>query len=293
MRKPRRLGPAFMRLWLAAVIAVPVAAIAVHQAKADPDATQDPPANTGQDVTNPVQRIDIRLNYTEPGASGGAAGQLNSWAMIFRYDRPVVLNKWWKLGLRIDLPVLYNNVPATDNRNGDYGVGYGDTLVQALLIRVIDKRQAFGFGTQLIMPSATGAQFGTGRWRLVPTFGYRYGLPEITPGSFALMAVRYDVSIAGKTSGPEVSASGPNISNLQLSPTLNIALPDTSFLTLYPSTDIRYDFISRSWFVPFDAQAGKLWDRRIVTSLEIGVPIYEGASPLYKFKIEGRVGFFF
>jgi hypothetical protein len=30
-----------------------------------------------------------------------------------------------------------------------------------------------------------------------------------------------------------------------------------------------------------------------VTSLEIGVQIYEGDAPLYLFKAEGRIGFFF
>ena len=137
-----------------------------------------------------------------------------------------------------------------------------------------------------IVPTASADQFGSGHVRLVPTIGYRYGLPEISPGSFFVAAMRYDFKVAGPDARRDVS-------NLQFSPTLNIALPEQTFLTFYPSTDIRYDFIADSWFVPFDVQIGKLWGKSVVTSLEVAFPIYRGDAPLYDFKIEARVGFFF
>ncbi len=257
-----------------------VVALQASSFAADPEENPED-VNTGQDVTNPVQRIDVRVGYTNvPG------DDLNAFTFILRYDKPIVLGDGWTVGLRFDAPFVYNNVPSADNPDGDYEFGYGDTLAQALIIKAIDKRQAVGFGTQLIAPTATEDQFGTGRWRVVPTVGYRYGLPEISPGSFFVAAVRYDRDFAGDDDRGHVS-------NLQLSPTLNIALPDKVFLTLYPSTDIRYDFLADDWFVPFNAQIGKLWGKSIVTSLEIGVPIYKGDAPLYDFRIEGRIGFFF
>lgn len=249
-------------------------------ARAQETGNSNDTANTGQDVTNPVQRIDLRLGYTD------LANGLASSTFIVRYDKPINLGDGWKLGLRLDAPFVYNDVPSLDNPTGSWEFGYGDTLTQALLIKAIDKRQAFGFGAQLIMPSATEDQFGSGRWRVVPTVGYRYALPEITPGSFFVGAVRYDTDFAGDDHRGHVS-------NLQFSPTLNIALPDQTFLTLFPSTDIRYDFIANDWFVPFNAQIGKLWGKSTVTSFEFGVPLYEGDAPLYKFKAEGRIGFFF
>ncbi len=95
----------------------------------------------------------------------------------------------------------------------------------------------------------------------------------------------------------EFDAAGPQgrqrISNLQFSPTLNVALPEQSFLTFYPPTDIRYELLKQSWFVPFDVLVGRLWGRSVVTSLEASVPIYYGAAPLHKYKIEARIGFFF
>lgn len=236
--------------------------------------------NTGQDVTDPVQRIDLRLNYSD------LPGGFDSRTFILRYDRPVDLGDGWKLGLRFDAPFAYNNVPSADNFDGDYEYGYGDTLFQALLIRPLDARSAVGFGAQLIAPSGTQDQFSSGKWQVVPTLGYRYALPEISPGSFFVAAARYATDFAGDDHRDDIS-------NLQFSPTLNIALPEQSFLTFYPSTDIRYNFVSDSWFVPLDVQIGKLWGGNIVTSLEAAVPLYKGDTPLYDFKIEARLGIFF
>ena len=38
---------------------------------------------------------------------------------------------------------------------------------------------------------------------------------------------------------------------------------------------------------------GKLWNKTIVTSLEYSVPLYRGTAPLYNYKLEARIGFFF
>ena len=135
--------------------------------------------------------------------------------------------------------------------------------------------------TGVAVRSGNADQFGAGQYRLVPTLGYRYALPEVSPGSFFVGAVRYDFDFAG-------SSTRKHIRNLQFSPTFNIGLPDQMFLTFFPSTDIRYDFVAKSWFVPFDIQIGKLWGKSVVTSLELAVPMYRGSAPLYNFKAEAR-----
>lgn len=236
--------------------------------------------NTGQDITNPVTRFDFRLGYQRTPAAR------DSTSIVLRGDRPVPINGDWKLGLRVDAPVLFGNSPSSDNPRGSYRIGLGDALVQAVLIHPIDKRQAFGFGAQVIFPTASQDQFGSGHVRVLPTIGYRYTLPEISPGSFFVGAIRYDFDAWG-------AAGRKHVSNLQFGPTLNVALPQQMFLTLWPSTDIRYDFLAKSWFVPFDVQIGKLWGKSVVTSLEVSVPIYRGDAPLYKYRVEGRVGVFF
>lgn len=250
----------------------------------DTDPESNGAANDGQDATRPVRRIDLRPNFTKRGRSG----EYDAWSYTLRHDRPVPLGNGWKLGLRIDLPLLYNNLPTDADPAGSYRVGFGDVLGQAVLIRTFDARMAVGAGTQVIVRTGGGDQFGSGLWRLVPMMGLRYKLPEISAESFVTGAMRYDVDVAG----PDRNG---HVRSLQFSPTFNIGLPDRMFLTLFPSYDIRYNFLSRSWFVPLDVQFGKVWSDRIVTSLEIGAPIYytRGTEPVYRFKLEGQIGFFF
>jgi hypothetical protein len=238
------------------------------------------PANTGQDITNPVTRIDLRAGYQRTPT------HRDSGTFILRADKPYDLGDGWKLGLRFDAPFVLSNVPSPDNPIGGTRLGMGDLLGQAILIKAIDKRNAFGFGAQIILPSASEDQFGGGKYRLVPTLGYRYGLPEISPGSFFVGAVRYDFDIAGP-------GNRKHVRSLQFGPTLNIALPEQTFVTFFPSTDIRYDFIAKSWFVPFNLQFGKLWGKSVVTSVEFAVPIYKGTAPLYNYRAEARLGVFF
>jgi hypothetical protein len=235
--------------------------------------------NTGQDVTKPVRRVDFRVGYTDPG------NDLNVTTFVLRTDQPVDLGGGQKIGLRLDAPFILNDVPSSDNPDGDLTFGYGDTLLQALYIKALNPSLAVGAGTQLIIPTGTKDQFTAGKWRLVPTVGVRTSLPQISPGSFFLAAVRYDFDVAGDD-------DRAGISELQFSTTLNIALPNAAFLTLFPSTDIRYDLKQDELFIPFNVQIGKVFDRRIATSLEVGVPIYSGYD-VYDFKAEARIGLFF
>ena len=46
-------------------------------------------------------------------------------------------------------------------------------------------------------------------------------------------------------------------------------------------------------FVPFDIEIAKQWTNGFLTGIEIGVPLFETANPLYKFKIEGHLAFRF
>jgi hypothetical protein len=64
-------------------------------------------------------------------------------------------------------------------------------------------------------------------------------------------------------------------------------------LAIFPSTDIRYNFMTRQWFVPFDVEFAKQWTKGFLTGIEIGVPLAETTNPLYKLKIEGHLAFRF
>jgi hypothetical protein len=111
-------------------------------------------------------------------------------------------------------------------------------------------------------------------------------LPEISAGSFVQLVARYDCDIGG-------DRNRSHISRLQWSPTVNIALPRDWFVTLFPSQDIAVNFLDGSkWFFPFDFLIGKNLSRRVVTSLEVSVPIVKQYDS-YEFKLEARISYFF
>jgi len=138
-------------------------------------------------------------------------------------------------------------------------------------------------GTWLSAPTASGQQFGNGRWRALQTIGYRYSLPEISNGSFFQFIARYAFDFEG-------DSNHNHTSELQVPPSLNISLPDDWYITFFPSTDIRYKFIRLEWFVPFNFEVRKQWNKVLMTGIEIGVPFFETPNPVYRFKIEAHIG---
>jgi hypothetical protein len=140
-----------------------------------------------------------------------------------------------------------------------------------LLINSPTREFAWAFGAQVIFPTAREEEMGAGKYRLVLTFGARYNLPAISKGSWAALLLRYDFDVGG-------DHSRRHISELQLAPLLNFALPHNWFLNLYPSSDIRINLMHQrpgdkgSLFLPFDFMVGKLLSNSVVTSLEIGFP---------------------
>ena len=197
----------------------------------------------------------------------------------------------WSLATRIDLPLFITESVSPDNPGGAYLFGVGDMLLQGLLIYSPSKRCAVAGGAQMIFPTASRDNMEAGKYRLVPTLGARYSLPEITPGSWAVFLLQYDYDFTGES-------DRRHISELQLAPLVNVALPDGWFVNLYPSSDIRYNFAAKRpgdsgrLFLPFNLMIGKLLTRSIVTSLEMGSPIVHDYE-VYDFKLEARVGFFF
>jgi hypothetical protein len=206
--------------------------------------------------------------------------------ITLRMDIPFNLGNGYQFSTRFDLPLSFNDIPTRDNPTGDTQFNVNDVLVQGLLIKSFNKAVAAGFGAQVIIPTGTDDSFSGNRWRLIPTAGVRVAMPQISKGSFFVMAARYDFDFAGDDGRSHTS-------QLQFSPTLNIALPDRWFLTLFPSTDIRVDLEDGGkWFVPANFMIGKMLNKTTVASVEVGIPIIDDFD-LYDFKVEARVGFFF
>jgi hypothetical protein len=242
------------------------------------DRSTDSAPNNGQDITRPLHQLTVFQNYTTP--SNG----INSYTTTLRYERPFDLGSGWKFAYRFELPGVYSN----DSRDNPlaYRAAYGDTLMQGVISKIIDDRQGVGFGLRFIAPSATDPAFGTGKWLMLPTVGYRYSLPEISNGSYFQLVARYRFDFAG-------DPTRSHLSDLQLAPSLNVVLPHSWYVTFFPSTDIRYNFMRREWFVPFDIEIGREISKSLQAGLELALPMLQGNFPVYKFKVEAHVTFLF
>ncbi len=193
---------------------------------------QDQAPNTGQDFFRPPQNL-FQLLYGDRTAPG-SENTVTTETLNLRLDHRIDLSPQAMLALRSDLPLIAKNPISSANPEGDYLYGVGDADTQAVFIYNFDQRWAGGFGARLIAPTG-GDTLGSGRWQIMPITGFRYGLPEISSGSYLEPYARYDVSFAG-------DPTKRNISNLQLAPWLNLSLPDQWFIAFFPSADIRVNF---------------------------------------------------
>jgi hypothetical protein len=284
----RRLGPELLELFLAIALGcnaiVPAGAQQVSSSSALPAAD-----NNGQDFTRPENLFQIRNLYqTAPGAGSvpGTLHMVTTDMTILRADGVIALTQEWSIALRGDLPFVVRDPLTADNPAGQYVSGLGDADVQAALIRQFDSRWAAGAGLRFV--AATGDEDITGgKWRALPVAGARYSLPEWSMGSYAEALLRYDISFAG-------DPSKRNVSNLQMAPMLNINLPDSWFVTLYPNTEIRINYgdpipgQTGRLFLPVDFMVGRNVLKDVTLSLELSVPVIKD-YPVYNFRTVSRI----
>jgi hypothetical protein len=288
----------FARLTAIRLASAVVLGAVAHQAaqaqQGPPDSRQgagdaDAIENNGQDFTRPENLFQLRYVYRTAPGSGSEPGTIRTVttdSVILRADLKFDLPSQWTLALRGDLPLVAKDPIAPDNPTGMYLYGLGDADVQAALIRQLDSRWAAGAGVRIVAP--TGSEdLTSGKWQALPLVGARYTLPELSAGSYVEGIVRYDVSFAGV-------ASARNISNLQLAPMLNVALPNQWFVTFYPNPDIRINYgdpitgQTGRLFLPLDLMVGRSLTKDATVSLELGVPLIKD-YPVYDFKSVARL----
>jgi outer membrane putative beta-barrel porin/alpha-amylase len=246
---------------------------------------EDEGTNNGEDVTRPINRFDVRLQYeTLPDMDKfhEEFDNRDQETLTLRTDL-VLFQKPDQIGLRVDLPIVWNNKPNTENRLGNTQSGLGDLLFQAIYAHTFDNRWAAGIGTRWMFPTATGDAFGDGKWQIAPLAGFRCFVPEVSKGTFAGMVLRWDNSFGGN---PKRS----NVQYLIIQPQFNLDLPSEWFLNSAP--EIRSNYKSGKWFVPLDIMLGKKLGRHWVTSIEYRYGLIRGVDS-YKNWIEARIGYFF
>ncbi len=238
--------------------------------------------NNGQDITRPVTRVDVRYQFVN------VPHGYHQDIYTIRSDGAIKLSSKWEIALRGDIPTVYGDVPAEDNETAKMQFSLGDIVTQAVPVYILNERVGFGLGVQLVWPTATNDQSGTGKYVVIPLAGMRVSLPEIGNGSFFLPYFRYEASYAG-------SSQRNDISKLQFAPCLNVMLPKQLFVVLWPDPEIAYDFEQKAWTIPANFMIGKMFAKNIVGSIECFIPMFEASDyeKAYNFKTEARMGFFF
>ncbi len=297
MTTPRDHGaPMLVQLLTAGFVAIGnphvAAAETVENASETSAASQDNPAsqdkkaekeaeNNGEDLTSPVNSLELRFRSQQ---SSGPDSTTDREIFYLRATTRIELDRWWKISLYGEAEGQ-DKKTVSDKSGSTEDLGLGNSTFQAVLIRTLSERWAFGFGARVVAPTAQD-NLGSGKWQVMPGFGVRYSLPELGADSYFVPAMRYAVSVAGNPSTRDRS-------EFQIAPTLNIDLPGRWFLTLYPSYDIRINYgdpvsgQTGRLFLPADFAIGLELSNKAVMSLEVSVPIIKD-YPVYDFKTQLR-----
>ena len=246
---------------------------------------EDDLLNTGEDITRPLNRFDVRLqakSLPDVTESGQNFDNIHAETLTLRTDW-VLSSKPDQLALRFDLPWVWSNKPNPKNTNGATQSDLGDLLSQAIYVHTFNGRWAAGTGMQVIAPTATNQNCGAGKWQLAPTVGVRASLPEITDGSYVGVVARQFASVAGDT-------SRGNVNYTSIQPQLNLQFPDVWFINISPN--IRCENDTGKWFVPLDLMLGKKFGKHCVASLEYQYGLIT-AYKQYIDWVEFRLGYFF
>ena len=242
-----------------------------------PPAPKDERLNTGQDFTRPLLRVELLDQYLD------MAGDAWSNSFTLRIGVPFDLNKGWKVALRAELPYIWTDGETARNTDGGSLKGFGELFTEALFIAPPRGRCTYVLGTQFIFPNASEDEFGTGRYQLVPTAGFKYDLGSWMPGAWCALIARQAFDVAGYS-------GYSHINQTIIQPMLNIDLPESWFLTFAP--ECRYDWKENDAFIPFDMTVGRLVTEKMVVSFEYKSAINDEML-LYVNEFDLRVGYFF
>ncbi len=258
--------------------------------------------NTGQDFLKPLTRFDIRQQFKQNN------GDTDTYITTFRFDKPFLLDggKAGILSTRLDIPLIFSDAVGNDNPNGDtYEFGVGDLLTQFAYIFPKDITDeigfgidGFGFGAQLVWPTASKSMLGGEKYLVAPLIGAKWNMPQISEGSWFTPVFRYFFNYADHGAGKYRD----DVGELAIQPQVYINTKawdwPVDFVHFWGGKDIRINFENGSTkhsgdvFIPFDVLVGKMINKSTVVSVEFATPLINDYD-LYDWMIEFRIGFFF
>jgi hypothetical protein len=229
---------------------------------------------SGDHETRASDRVDLRYRYRELPKNKEDHQVTVRRDLPYHFDEDLFLNNSastaaWRM----------NNRTSSDNRDGGYDGGSGDTTLQSLLVTVQDKNR-FAVGSNLIIPTASQDQLGDGRWQLGPALSYSRDFYDIGEGSFTGLTVRNQFSFAESNGRSDINL-------LLVSPTFRLNLPDQWHVRLQSDAQMNYEQ-SNDWFVPASVRVGKNFGP-YYASVEVSSPIVDDYQR-YDQEIEFRIG---
>jgi len=247
-----------------------------------PTFSQTQVTNNGEDFTRPITRLDLRFKYQEESKL------CYNEVFTLRNDTVFTLGNDWSFATRIDLPYTWIQCKASKS-NGIIispkmqEQGLADSLLQGLIATPSYGKWTYAFGLRVLFPTAKNEELGSGKYRLLPTVGVKYDLKQWRKGAWCALLVRQDFDVAG-------DRFRESIQQTYIQPYLNIDFPKEWFITSSP--EMRYNWNSNHWFVPFDILIGKLINKKVVLTIEYKNAIIND-FPLYQREVEFRFGYFF
>jgi hypothetical protein len=237
--------------------------------------------NNGEDVTHPVTRFDTRLKC-QNGVDKVDGSDIIGTA---RTDIVLKFDNEWQLAFRADFPIesffCSKHCQECGGKNAKH---VGDSLFQFLFVTPPQGDWLFAIGEQTIFPTAgDNLNIGDAKYQLLPTVAARYDLGYWSDGAYTGILLRHAFSVGGYPSAPPVART-------YIQPTLNINFTKGWFINSSP--ELRYNWITSAWFVPFDLMIGVMVTPKFILSIEYAKAIVYD-YPEYNQELEIRAGIFF
>jgi len=241
---------------------------------------EPPEPNNGSDPTRP--RATLTPLYRFENMPGAAPDSRSTF--LLRGVARIPFAARWLASLRLDVPVVLTNVPASGEGDG-FVFGSSNVLTQVAAVHTIDRAWAVAAGSQMQFPTASRAATGSAAYTARPGVAVRRMLPVLGDGSFFAPQIFYAFDFGG-------GSDGDRRQELRVQPTLDVELPRGFFLNLFPSPDVRIDLDGSGAFFPFDVLAGVQLTSWLFATIEVSVPLVD-TFPVYDFKTEAQLRVFF
>lgn len=211
----------------------------------------------------------------------------SDWTAFLRFELPFIflqflgeeLFQFDDSGLADEIP--FANVSSPTQKKVQK-TGLGDLLVQFLWTFPPIQKWSFELGPEVVFPTATEPDLGTGCYLFRPVFTINYDLQNWSPGSWASFLTKYQFAVGDEDPS--------RLSVLYLEPSLNIGLPAHYFFNI--ASEMQWSASLNRWFIPLALLLGRTLHEKMITTIEYQVGLLRD-YPVMSQKVEVSLGWIF